>query len=196
MDRLRRVQAIWRDALYALRTMRKKPAFTVTAVLTLALAIGGNTAIFTVIRAVLLKPLPYRDSDRLVRIAGGATPERFAEMQAGAHSFTGLGAYTGQEDITLSGGDEPEVLNGVRVSASVLRILAVDPLRGRGFRAEEDSPGGAPVVLIGAGLWLAESRRSPRSPARWRAPRQSNMTQNGKTLWSHSRTVGARTSRE
>jgi putative ABC transport system permease protein len=153
MDRLRRVQAIWRDALYALRTMRKKPAFTVTAVLTLALAIGGNTAIFTVIRAVLLKPLPYRDSDRLVRIAGGATPERFAEMQAGAHSFTGLGAFTGQEDITLSGGDEPEVLNGVRVSASFLRILAVDPLRGRGFRAEEDSPGGAPVVLIGAGLW-------------------------------------------
>src|SRR5580658_10514530 len=105
---------IWRDILYALRTMRKKPAFAATAVLTLALAIGGNTAMFTVIRAVLLKPLEYRDSDRLVRISGGATPTRFAEMRAGANSFTDLGAYGLQEDLTLSGAGEPEVLRGAR----------------------------------------------------------------------------------
>ncbi len=103
--------------LYALRTMRKKPAFAATAVLTLALAIGGNTAMFTVIHAVLLKPLPYPDSDRLVGISGGATPSRFAEMKASAHSFTGIGAFTGEENPTLSGGAEPEVLKGVRVSA-------------------------------------------------------------------------------
>ena len=144
---------IWRDTLYALRAMRKKPAFAATAILTLALAIGGNTVMFTVIRAVLLKPLRYRDSDRLVHISGGATPSRFAEMQAGAHSFTGLGAFAGEENVTLSGGAEPEVLSGVRVSASFLRILGVDPLRGRGFRPEEDAPGGAPVVMIGAELW-------------------------------------------
>jgi predicted permease len=108
---------------------------------------------FTVIRAVLLKPLRYRDSDRLVHISGGATPSRFAEMQAGAHSFTELGAFAFQEGLTLSGGAEPEVLSGVRVSASFLRILGVDPLRGRGFRPEEDAPGGAPVVMIGAELW-------------------------------------------
>jgi putative ABC transport system permease protein len=153
MNRLRLLETIWRDTLYALRTMRQKPVFIATAVLTLALAIGGNTAMFTVIRAVLLKPLRYRDSDRLVRISGGATPARFAEMQAAAHSFTALGAFSGQEDLTLSGISEPEVLNGVRVSASFLQILAVDPLRGRGFRPEEDAPGGAPVVMISAELW-------------------------------------------
>src|ERR1700683_2514794 len=103
MNRVRHLETIWRDTLYALRTMRKKPAFTATAVLTLALAIGGNTAIFTVIRAVLLKPLQYRDPDRLVSVSGGATPSRFAEMKAGARSFTGLGATTGEENITLSG---------------------------------------------------------------------------------------------
>src|SRR5580658_2032368 len=153
---------IWRDILYALRTMRKKPAFAATAVLTLALAIGGNTAMFTVIRAVLLKPLEYRDSDRLVRISGGATPTRFAEMRAGAHSFTDLGAYGLQEDLTLSGAGEPEVLRGARVSASFLRILGVDPLRGRGFRPEEDAAGGAPVVMIGAELWQRRFARDPR----------------------------------
>jgi putative ABC transport system permease protein len=131
------LETIWRDALYALRTMRKKPAFAATAVLTLALAIGGNTAMFTVIRAVLLKPLQYHDPDRLVRITGGATPSRFAEMSAAAHSFTDIGAYTFQEDLTLSGGAEPEALKGVRVSASFLRILGVNPISGRGFR-----PGG------------------------------------------------------
>ncbi len=141
------------DTLYALRTMRKKPAFAATTVLTLALAIGGNTAMFTVIRAVLLKPLPYSGADRLVHISGGATPTRFAEMLASARSFDGLGAFTGEEDLTLSGGAEPVVLSGVRVSASFLRILAVDPLRGRGFRPEEDAAGGTPVAMIGAELW-------------------------------------------
>jgi len=153
MNRVRHLETIWRDTLYALRTMRKKPAFTATAVLTLALAIGGNTAIFTVIRAVLLKPLQYRDPDRLVSVSGGATPTRFAEMEAGARSFTALGAFTGQQDLTLSGGAEPEVLRGARVSATFLRILDVDPLRGRGFRPEEDAPGGPPVVMIGAEIW-------------------------------------------
>src|ERR1700691_4252732 len=103
MNAVRQLETIWRDILYALRTMRKKPAFTATAVLTLALGIGGNTAIFTVVRAVLLKPLQYHDPDRLVRISGGATPTRFAEMQAGAHSFTAIGAFSGPEDLTFSG---------------------------------------------------------------------------------------------
>src|SRR5580704_16876358 len=147
------LETLHHDLQYAMRTLRKNPLFGATAVLTLALAIGGNTAMFTVIRAVLLKPLEYRESDRLVRISGGATPTRFAEMRAGAHSFTDLGAYGLQEDLTLSGAGEPEVLRGARVSASFLRILGVDPLRGRGFRPEEDAAGGAPVVMIGAELW-------------------------------------------
>jgi putative ABC transport system permease protein len=147
------MEMIRQDALYALRAMRHNPAFAATAVLTLALAIGGNTAMFTVIRAVLLKPLQYRDPDRLVSLSGGATPSRFSEMKAGARSFTELGAFTPEENITLSGGAEPEVLKGARVSASFLRILGVEPLRGRGFRPQEDSPGGAPVAMISSELW-------------------------------------------
>jgi putative ABC transport system permease protein len=91
--------------------------------------------------------------DRLVRISGGATPSRFAEMEAVAHSFTDLGAFTSEENLTLLGGGEPEVLNGIRVSASFLRILGVDPILGRGFLPQEDSAGGAPVAMIGAELW-------------------------------------------
>jgi len=93
---------IWRDLLYTLRTMRKNPAFAVTAVLTLALGIGGNTAMFTVIRAVLVKPLAYRDPDRLVHISGGATSTRIEEMRTAARSYTELGAFAdGLENIAL-----------------------------------------------------------------------------------------------
>jgi predicted permease len=143
---------IWRDILYALRTLRNKPAFAATAVITLALAIGGNTAMFTVIRTVLLKPLPFQDSDRLV-VSGGATPARFAQMRDSAHCFTGLGAYAMLEDLTLSSGGEPEVLKGIRLSANFLQILGVDPIRGRGFGPEEDKAGAAPVAIISSELW-------------------------------------------
>lgn len=162
MNKVKLLEMLWQDTLFALRTMRKQPAFAATAVLTLALAIGGNTAAFTVIRAVLLKPLPYPESDRLMRISGGATPARFAEMKASAHSFSGIGAFTNEESPTLSGGGEPEVLKGVHVSANFLGILGVGPLLGRAFRAEEDSPGGTPVVIISAALW---QRRFAGDPA-------------------------------
>ncbi|MBV9768395.1 MAG: ABC transporter permease [Bryobacterales bacterium] len=152
---------IWHDTRYALRTLRNKPAFTTTAILTLALAIGGNTAMFTVIRGVLLKPLQYRDPDRLVRITGGATPTRFAEMKASAQSFIELGALSGPENVTLSGGGEPEVLKGVRVSADFLRVPGVEPMLGRSFRSDEDSPGGAPVAMISADLWERRFARDP-----------------------------------
>jgi putative ABC transport system permease protein len=147
------LETIWQDAVYALRTMRQKPVFAATAVLTMALAIGGNTAMFTVIRAVLLKPLQYHDPDGLVNISGGATPTLFADMQGGARSFTELGAFTPEENITLSGGAEPVVLKGTRVSASFLRILGVEPVLGRGFRSGEDSAGAAPVAMISSELW-------------------------------------------
>ena len=146
-------ELIWQDAVYAVRTMRAKPAFAMTAILTLALAIGGNTAMFTIIHAVLLKPLPYPDSGRLVSITGGATPTRFEEMKASAQSFAGIGAFTIEETPTLSGGGEPEVLKAVRVSANFLRILEVQPLFGRAFRAEEDAAGGPPVAMISFELW-------------------------------------------
>ncbi len=147
------VTGIWPDARYALRTMRKRPGVTIAAVVTLALAIGGTSAMFTVIRAVLLKPLQYRDPEGLVRIAGGATPSRYQEMQAGAHSFTAIGAFTLPENVTLSGKGEPEVLAGVLVSHSFLQILGVEPLCGRSFRPDEDAAGATPVAMISADLW-------------------------------------------
>jgi putative ABC transport system permease protein len=156
-------ETLWRDLLYALRTMRKNPVFAVTAVLTLGLGIGANTAMFTVIHAVLLKPLEYRDPDRLVRISGGATSVRFDEIRTTARSFTDVGAFTvGRENMSLSGGDGPEALKGARVSANFLRILGVEPALGRSFLPDEDKPGGPPVALISAELWRRRFGRNPR----------------------------------
>ena len=147
------LETVSRDLLYGVRTIRRNPGFTVTAVLMLATGIGANTAIFSVIHAVLLSPLEYRDPDRLVDISGGATPVRFQEMKAAAKSFSGLGAFSGQEDLTLSAGVQPEVLKAARVSAGFLQILGVNPLLGRGFLPEEDSPGAPAVAMISARLW-------------------------------------------
>jgi len=147
-------ESIRQDLKYAIRTMRKNPAFSVTIVLTIALGIGANTAMFSVIRAVLLKPLEYRDPDRIVLIADGATPVRAEEIVANSRSYTDIGSYTnGLEEMALSGNREPEVLKVARVSANFLYILGVSPLRGRGFLPEEDQPGAPPVTLISAGLW-------------------------------------------
>jgi putative ABC transport system permease protein len=144
---------MWRDLLQSLRIMRKNPGFAITAVLTVALGIGGNTAMFTVVRAVLLKPLDYRDPDRLVRIEVG-TPTRYNEMRPVVRSFSDLAAFAGRaEDMTLTGGPEPEALLGARVAGNFLRVLGVEPLLGRSFLPDEDSSGGAPVAIISAELW-------------------------------------------
>jgi putative ABC transport system permease protein len=161
------------DLAYALRTMRKSPAFSVAAVCTLALGIGGNTAMFTVIRTVLLKPLEYRDPDRLVYLStanpqrniedGNIQLPRIEELRAASKSFTAVGAYGANlENITLSGDAEPEALRGARVSANFLDILGVQPVLGRGFRPDEDASGGPPVVMIGSDLW---KRRFAGDPA-------------------------------
>src|SRR5260221_10905656 len=145
---------VWRDTVYALRTMRNSPAFAVTAVLTLALGIGANTAMFTVIHAVLLKPLEYRDPDRLVRISGGATSVRFNEIRSPAKSFTDAGAFTVlTENMSLSSGDAPEALKAARVSGNFLRILGIEPTLGRSFLPDEDKPAGPPAAVISAALW-------------------------------------------
>ncbi len=109
--------------LYAIRTTRENRVFVGTAVLTLPLAIGGNTAIFAIVHTVLLKPLEYHGSDNIVRMSGGATPTRFAEIQAGPGPFAEIGAYTIRENVTLSNISEPEVLRSVHISANFLRII-------------------------------------------------------------------------
>jgi putative ABC transport system permease protein len=149
------------DLQYALRTLRRNPIFALTAVLTLALGMGANTAIFSVVHAVLLKPLEYHDSNRLVRLSGGATAARF-EAIGQARSFTEAGAFTVfTENVTLSGPDGPEPLKGARVSANFLRILGITPLYGRSFLPEEESAG-PQVVLISAELWQRRFGGDPR----------------------------------
>lgn len=146
------LERLRQDLRFALRTMRKSPAFTATAVLTLALGIGANTAIFTLIHAVLLKPLNYPDPDRLVRISGGATEAKFEAIGL-ARSFSGTAAFnTFTETVTLTGVEGPEALQGVRVTANFLSVLGLAPLLGRSFLSEEEGPGPR-VVMIGAELW-------------------------------------------
>lgn len=148
------IETFAQDLRYAIRQLRTSPGFAVTALLTLALGIGANTAIFTVVRSVLLKPLAYPDPDRLVRISAGATSMRFEEIKTNARSYSGVGAFRGGvENVTLSGAPVPEVLNEARVSANFLRILGTGPLLGRSFRPDEDSPSAPPVAMISAELW-------------------------------------------
>jgi putative ABC transport system permease protein len=145
--------ALARDFSYALRTLRQSPAFGTTAVLTIALGIGGSTAIFSLIRGVLLKPLEYRDPDRLVQISGGATPVHFRETRESARSLSGIGAVAMQENLTLTGDFPPEVVKTIRVSANFLEILGTAPLVGRGFLPAEDTPAAPNVAIISAELW-------------------------------------------
>ena len=131
--------------------------------MTLALGIGANTAIFSVVRAVLLKPLDYPDPDRVLLLSGGATTTRFDEIRASIRSFPEVGDYrSGTEDVTLSGSGEPEVLKGVRVSANFLRILEVEPALGRGFRDDEDLPSAPRVAMISSRLWRGRFGGDPR----------------------------------
>jgi hypothetical protein len=140
MNALNFGEAVSQDLLYAIRAMRKAPAFAITAIVTLALGIGANAAIFSVVHAVLLKPLEYRDPDRLLRLSGGATVAYFEEIKTG-NAFSDVGAFAiGIENMTISADAEPEVLNAARVSANFLSVLGVEPALGRSFRREEDTP--------------------------------------------------------
>jgi putative ABC transport system permease protein len=143
-----------RDAAYACRTLRNNTTFALTAIVTLALAIGANTAIFTAVRSVLLRPLQYHDPDRIVELARGVTSVRFALLQKTARSYSEIGDYYGgSDDVALTGNFPPEVIKQARVSANFLSILGVEPLMGRSFSKEEDTPGGPPVAIISTNLW-------------------------------------------
>jgi putative ABC transport system permease protein len=152
------------DIRFAIRMLRKNLVFTLAAVVTLAAGIGGNSAVFSVIRAVLLKPLEYREPGRLVEVSADYpkrkiwdttfTKQQFDAFRAKATSFSGLGAYlASQENFILSGEGEPEALKGARVSANFLDILGVAPVIGRGFLPEEEQRGGPDVAMISQRLW-------------------------------------------
>jgi len=142
------------DLNYAIRSLRKTPIFTAAVLITTALGIGANTAMFSVIHAVLLKPLTYPEPDRVVQISEGATAVRFRELRSSAQSYSEVGAVAGGlEQMNLSGNGAPEVFEGARVSANFLDVLRVSPLRGRSFFPDEDKPGAPGVAMISARLW-------------------------------------------
>src|SRR5271170_6911047 len=142
---------------YALRMMAKSPSFTVIAILTLALGIGANTAIFTVANALLLRPLPYQDPDQLVRVAterdraGYLSLPFFTALRDHNRSFSGVAAY-GQESFNLTGRGEPDQIAAERVTWNFFDVLGARPVAGRTFMPDEDQPGGRQVVLIGSEL--------------------------------------------
>ena len=147
------------DLRYAFRLLAKSPGFTAVAVLTLALGIGANTAIFTVVNAVLLRPLGFRDPSRLVLVAEqssyptiSTSYENYLDWRDQSHMFESLEATRGTT-ITLTGAGEPERLNARMATAPLFSLLGVNAILGRTFLAEEDRAGGAPVVLLNYGLW-------------------------------------------
>jgi predicted permease len=160
MRGIRFIETLLQDLKYGLRMLRRNPGFTFVAALTLALGIGANTAIFSVVNAVLLRPLPYQDPDRLVtaspyrRATNGYTilSPTFLNWRAQSQSFEHLAAYTtGTSDLTGNG--EPERLTAGLVSADLFSTLGISPALGRGFTATEDQLNGPPVVILSHRLW-------------------------------------------
>jgi putative ABC transport system permease protein len=147
------------DFRYAIRTLRKNPAFTVVAVLTLALGIGANTALFSVVNAVLLRPLPYRDPARLVQLWESNQWSRtvlvsrlnFLDWREQSHSFESMAVYAGGP-VTATGGDLPQRTSGTEVSRGFFETFGVQPSLGRTFLAEELRPSASVPAVIGYGL--------------------------------------------
>jgi predicted permease len=154
------LHSLFPDCRYAVRQLRQNPGFTAVAVLTLAISIGANTALFSVVNGVLLNPLPYKQPDQLVSLWWDRTPGQhssvpylnFLDWQKDSTVFSGMGAYR-QVDVILSGTGEPERVAGLMISANFFDLLGVKPFAGRLFRPEEDQIGAGPVALIGDGLW-------------------------------------------
>ena len=161
---------LWQDIRYGLRMLAKSPGFTAVAILTLALGIGVNTAIFSAVNAVLLRPLPYRDPDGLVRIFErnekmgfprfSVAPPNFTDWKQESQSFEAMTSLRGAT-LNLTGEGEPERLTGARVNSTFFEILGVKPLLGRTFVADDDPVGTAHVAVLSYGLWLRRFGSDP-----------------------------------
>src|SRR5437868_4245656 len=152
----------WRDFRFALRSLAKMPGFTAIAVLVIAVGIGSNTAVFSVINSVLLKPLPYPDSQSLVELMQtspqgsfqGASVPKFNIWHQQSSIFEYVAGYDqGGSGLNLTGGGEPEQVQGIHVTADYFRVFGAPILAGRTFTKAEDSPHGGHVVVLSYGLW-------------------------------------------
>jgi putative ABC transport system permease protein len=158
------------DIRFATRALLQRPGFTTIAIVTLALGIGANAAIFTVANAVLLRPLPYRSPDRLVRVlvdnaeigitGAGLALGDFVDLRRESRALAGLAAYTAR-NFDLTGGQTPEVVRGVQASSELFSLLGVGPTLGRTFLPEEESPARSKVAVLSDGFWRRRFGGSP-----------------------------------
>ncbi|HXG68898.1 MAG TPA: ABC transporter permease [Blastocatellia bacterium] len=164
------MHTLWQDVRYSLRLMLQKPGFTALAVFALALGIGANSTIFSFVNAILLRPLPYENPERLVFLnetsfkrgasSMGVSFPNFVDWREQNTVFEYIAAY-GEGGYTLVGGDEPERIQGAGVSHGLFEILGVAPIMGRTFTHEEDRPGDDTVVILGHGLWQRQFGMNP-----------------------------------
>ena len=159
---------LWQDFRYAIRMFLKSPGFAAIAVLTLALGIGANTALFSVVKGVLLNPLPYPHSEQLVAVSAN-TPGfdhapisylNFLDWQRDAQTFSSMAAYRNQ-DYNFTDASEAERLSGYMISAEFFPTLRVKPILGRTFRPDDDQVGSEPVMILGGGFWKRKFGGSP-----------------------------------
>jgi predicted permease len=164
------LETLWQDVRFALRMLRKNPGFSAVAILTLALGIGANTAIFSVVYAVLLKPLPYPKSEQLVFVsqakpADGIKETGWAsltleELRAQNRIFTEVAGFA-RHQLTLTGHGDPTVVNTNVVTPELFAVLDTKPIAGRGLLPEDGKPGAAPVVVLSEELWRGEFEANP-----------------------------------
>ncbi len=166
------LDSLRQDLRYALRTLRSSPGFAAVAILTLALGIGANTAIFSLVSTVLLRPLPFTEPSRLVLLwenfTGVGGPDRVepaaatvVQWKARTHSFDDITMFVTQP-YNLTGGGEPERLMGIRTDTSLFSVLGLRPILGRTFVADDEGPDATPVVVLSERLW---QRRFGADPA-------------------------------
>ncbi len=159
----------WQDLRYSLRTLLSSPAFTITAIAAIALGIGANTAIFTVVNTILLKPLSYPDPERIVQLMNitpdgnwaGSSPTKFNNWRAQTSVLEDVSAYDfGGPGFNLTGA-VPEQVHGIHVSEAFFRLFGAPVILGRTFTPQEDSPNGGHVVVISYGLWQRKFGGNP-----------------------------------
>jgi len=162
------VNEFLQDLRYALRTLRTSPGFTIVAIATLAIGIGANTAIFSFVDGVLLKPLPYTEPDRILRVLekppgggrNGISTLNYLDWEKGNTVFEYMAAQTGGS-VTLTGVEEPVRLRGARVSPHYFDIFGLKPPLGRSFTADEDQPGKNHVAILSHALWESQFGGDP-----------------------------------
>ncbi len=162
------MNTFFKNVRYAFRTLLRQPVFTLVAVITLALGIGANTAIFTLVNAVLLRALPFQKPEQLVsvgRVPGqggmpGLAGFQYLAWKEKSNSFDGIAAYT-DNNFNLIGNGEPERISCAQVTASLFPTLGVQPIVGRTFLPEEDRRGNNQVAIVSEGFWQRRYGREP-----------------------------------